>query len=121
MQVVTPRGNLDSAAQDTQLRSGLVALATALLVAAVLGGSGAAPVYRVFVFLPFFVAAYGVLAALYGTCGITALAGRRITCQGSERVADRCERSELRTSGMKVLSGSFLLASAATVLFVTAS
>jgi hypothetical protein len=121
MQVVSPRGNLDATTQDTQLRAGLIALVMALVVAAALGHSGAAPGYRVLVFAPFFVASYGVLAALYGTCGISAIAGRRITCQGTERIADRGERSTQRAKGMKVLSVSLALATAATALFVTAS
>lgn len=121
MQATSPRGNLDAAAQDTQLRSGLIALATALVVAAALGHSSAGPGFRALVFLPFFVASYGVLAALYGTCGISAIAGRRITCQGTERIVDRAERAEKRAQGVKVLSVSFVLAVVATVLFVTAS
>lgn len=121
MQVVSPRGNLDSAAQDTQLRAGLIALATALVVAAALGHSDAAPLVRAVVFVPFFVAAYGVLAALYATCGVTAMAGRRITCQGAERIADRGERSAQRAKGLKVLAASLVLAAGATALFVTAS
>lgn len=121
MQVVSPRGNLDAAAQDTQLRAGLVALAMSLVVAAALGGSGTSPGLRALVFLPFFVAAYGVLAALYGTCGVSAIAGRRITCQGSERIADCGERSVQRARGLKVMGVSFLLAASATALFVAAS
>jgi len=121
MQVVSPRGNLDPSTQDTQLRGGLIALTLALGVAAMLGHSGAAPGYRALVFVPFFVAAYGVMAALYGTCGISAIAGRRITCQGTERIADRNERAVQRRNGMKVLSVSLALATAATFLFVATS
>ncbi|MDF2696414.1 MAG: hypothetical protein K0S65_4797 [Labilithrix sp.] len=124
MQVVSPSeraGNLDAASQDTQLRAGLVALTTGLALAALLCRSGAPSVYRAIVFLPFFVASYGVLAALYATCGISAIAGRRFTCQGSERIADRGELSAHRAKGVKVLSMSLLLAAAATALFVTAS
>src|SRR5678815_4568809 len=84
MHAASPRGNLSASAQDTQLRAGLISLATALAVAAALGHSGAPAGYRALVFIPFFVAVYGVLAALYGTCGISAIAGMRITCQGRE-------------------------------------
>ena len=121
MHAASPRGNLSTAAQDTQLRAGLIALATAIAVAAGLGHIGASPGYRAVVFVPFFVAAYGVLAALYGTCGISAIAGMRITCQGTERIADRSERNVLRAKGMKVLSASLVVAVIGTVLFVTAA
>lgn len=124
MQVVTPServGNLDASAQDTQLRAGLLALTTALITAAALCSTSASPIYRVVVFVPFFIASYGVLAALYATCGISAIAGLRYTCQGSEPIADRSELSAHRSRGIRVLSLSLVLATIATALFVTAS
>jgi hypothetical protein len=121
MAAVTPRGNLDSSAQDMQMRAGLIALALALLSAVALDHRGATPGLRVLAFLPFFVAAYGVLSALYRTCGFSALAGKRMTPDGAERVADREELTSQRKVGMRVLGLSFALAATATALLVLAS
>ncbi len=121
MAAVVPKGNLEAEAQDTQMRVGIVALALALGVATLLARSGASPGYRALAFVPFFFAAYGVLAAFYRTCGVTAIAGRRITCEGSERVADRDELAAQRKRGLGVIGGSVLLAATATALLVAAS
>lgn len=121
MAAAAQRGNLDARAQDNQLRVGLVALAMALVVTALLARFEGASVYRWLMFLPFFVAANGVLAAFYRTCGITAFAGRRMTVEGAEVVADRTELSAQRRIGLRVLGMSVALAWLATALFVTAS
>ena len=103
------------------MRVGLVALAGALIVALFLAQSGAAPAYRALAFLPFFVAANGVLAALYRVCGFTAIAGHRMTADGVEVVADREELAAQRRSGMRVLVLSVALAALATALFIVAT
>jgi uncharacterized membrane protein YecN with MAPEG domain len=121
MGAVAHRGNLDSNAQDRQLRVGLVALAVALVVTLLLVKSGAPPVVRAAAFLPFFFAAYGVLAAFYRVCGFTAIAGRRMTADGVEKVADRAELSAQRRSGLRVIVLSVACAALATALFVVAS
>lgn len=121
MAAVAQRGNLDEAAQDRQMRIGLFALAGALVFALLLAQSGAAPAYRALGFLPFFFAANGVLAALYRVCGFTAIAGRRMTADGTEVVADRSELSAQRRTGLRVLVLSVVLAATATTLFVIAS
>lgn len=121
MAAVTQRGNLDARSQEGQLRVGLVALGMALVVAAFLARSEAATLYRAFVFVPFFVAAYGVLAAFYETCGLTAFRGHRMTADGAEPVADRVELAAQRRTGVQVLSMSGALAGIATALFVVAS
>jgi hypothetical protein len=120
MAALTQRGNLDSRSQEGQLRMGLVALAMALVAAAFLARSDAATLYRVLVFAPFFVAAYGVLAAFYGTCGFCAFAGRRMTADGAEPVADRTDLAAQRKTGLWVLTMSGVCALIATVLFVIA-
>ena len=121
MAAVAQRGNLDGAAQDRQMRMGLFALAGALVVALLLAQSGASPAYRALGFLPFFFAANGVLAALYRVCGFTAIAGRRMTADGTEVVADRAELSAQRRTGLRVLFLSVVLAATATTLFVVAT
>jgi hypothetical protein len=120
MTALVQRGNLDSRSQDGQLRLGLLALAMALAGAAFLARQDAATLYRAAVFVPFFVATNGVLAAFYRTCGITAMAGRRMTPDGVEMVADRAELAAQRRTGLKVLFVSWALALAATTLFVLA-
>lgn len=121
MAAVAQRGNLDAAAQDQQMRIGLLALAGALVVAILLAKSGASPAYRALAFLPFFFAANGVLAALYRVCGFTAMAGRRLTADGAEVVADRAELTGQRRAGLRVIVLSAALAALATSLFVIAS
>lgn len=103
------------------MRAGLFTLAGALVVAVVLAGTGAAPGFRALAFVPFFIAAHGVLASLYGVCGFTAMAGRRITNEGAERVADRSELAGQRRSGLRVVALSMALAGIATTLLVIAS
>ena len=121
MATVAPRGNLDQSAQSAQMRIGLVALAVALGVAIFFAHSGGAAGYRALAFVPFFVAGYGVLSAFYGVCGFTALAGRRMTAEGSELVADRSELSRQRMYGLRVIVMSVLLAGVATALFISAA
>jgi uncharacterized membrane protein YecN with MAPEG domain len=96
MAAVAHRGNLDSNAQDRQLRVGLVALAGALVVAL-------------------------LLVTFYRVCGFTAIAGRRMTADGVEKVADRAELSAQRRSGFRVIVLSVACAALATALFVVAS
>lgn len=128
MAAITRRGNLDDqASRQGQLRVGLAALAMALVLAAFLGGGGSgaggpvAPVpLRALVFVPFFVGAYGVLAAFYKTCAFHALSRTRSTAVGSEPVADRAELQAQRRTGALVVLGSAGLAAAATLLFVLA-
>ncbi len=103
------------------MRIGLVALAGALVFALLLANSGASPAYRAVAFLPFFFAANGVIAALYGVCAFTAMAGRRLTSHGAEVVADRTELAGQRRSGMRVIALSVALAALATSLFMMAS
>jgi len=102
------------------MRAGLVALAVGLVAASLLADSGLAPGYRALAFMPFFVAAYGVTSALYGVCGFSALAGRRRTLDGAERVAERAELHRLRRVGIRVVGMSGALAVVATLFFVIA-
>jgi hypothetical protein len=103
------------------MRIGLVALAGALVFALLLVRSGASPAYRALGFIPFFFAVNGFLAALYRVCGFTALAGRRLTADGAEVVADRAELAGQRRTGLRVLGLSVALAALATSLFVLAT
>ncbi len=113
--------NLDARSQETQMRIGLVALAGALVVALLLARSGAPPAYRALGFIPFFFATNGVLTALYGVCGFTAMAGRRLTNDGVEVVANRKELAGQRRSGLRVIALSLAIAALVTTLFVFAT
>jgi hypothetical protein len=103
------------------MRVGVVALATALVLGTLIAKSGAAHGYRALAFGPFFVAGYGVLAALYRTCGISAIVGRRVTSDGMERIVDRVELAELRSRGLRIIAGSVVLAAGATSVLFFAS
>jgi hypothetical protein len=122
MAALTERGNLDARAREGQLRVGLAALGMALVLSAFLCRPelGADAGYRAIVFVPFFVASYGVLAAFYRTCGLSAIAGHRRTPDGTEPVADRAELASQRRTGAMVMLMSVGLAGAATLLFVIA-
>ena len=122
MDASTQRGNLDAAAQDGQLRVGLVALTMALGLAAFLDKQESLPMgLRSLVFIPLFVGAYGVLAAFYGVCGIAAASGKRRTPMGDEPVADRRELSSQRKTGALVVLMSAVIAAGATTALVLAT
>jgi hypothetical protein len=121
MAAVAQRGNLDTRSQDQQMRMGLVALAGALVFAVFLMRTGAPPTYRALGFVPFFFAVNGFLAALYRVCGFTAIAGRRMTADGAEVVADRAELAAQRRTGLRVLVLSVVLSALATSLLMVAN
>lgn len=110
--------NLDTHAQNVGLRAGIGLIAVALAVAVALQEFGAAAHYRLLLLPAFFVGAYGVQAALVGTCGFSALMGRRFTSGASRPVANRAELAQLRRRGLtgiavsaavSVLTGAVLL------------
>jgi len=94
-----PVVNLDARAQNVALRAGIGVIALSLAIAVLLQQLGAAAHYRLLLVPAFFFGPYAVQAALVGTCGFTALLGRRITSSGPEPVADRAELVALRRRG----------------------
>jgi hypothetical protein len=114
------RTNLESTAQDTNMRIGLVALGVSLVASVLLLNAGAGAACRSLTFVPFLLAAYGIMAALFCTCGFTALAGMRRTNAGPERIADPVERSNVRARGLRVILGSVVIAAVATGLLMGA-
>jgi hypothetical protein len=92
--------NLDAHAQNVGLRAGIGVIAAALAVAVALQEIGAAAHYRLLLVPAFFAGAYGVQAALFGTCGFTALMGRRFSAGAPEPVANRAELAQLRRRGL---------------------
>jgi hypothetical protein len=101
-----PVANLDAQAQNVGLRAGIGVIAASLALAVLLQMLGAATLYRLLLVPAFFAGVYGVQAALVGTCGFTALLGRRITSSGPEPVADRAELGALRRRGIWGIAAS---------------
>jgi hypothetical protein len=115
-----PIVNLDAQAQNVGLRAGIAMIAVSLALAVLLQMLGAAMVYRLLLVPAFFAGVYGVQAALVGTCGFTALLGRRITSSGPEPVADRAELVALRRRGLWGIAASIGVAAITGVLLVLA-
>jgi len=108
--------NLDERAQNMQLRFGLCAMALGLVAAMAMNALGVGRGVHALLLPVLFVGAYGVCAGLCRTCGVTAMAGRRLTASGSEPIADRCELAALRRRGLAVVVGSLVVSALATAL-----
>ncbi len=113
-------GNLDSRAQNLQLRIGVGMIAAALAVAVISLGFGVPSGYRVLLGLPLFFGTYGVYAGLTRTCGFTALRGMRMTESGPVPVADKTALAAHRHQGFQVICGSAIISVAATLLLLIA-
>jgi hypothetical protein len=108
--------NLDGRAQNAQLRFGLVVLALGLAGAMAMNALGLGLGMHALLVPVLFAGAYGICAGLARTCGLTAIAGRRITATGTEPVADRNELHALRRRGAAVIATSLFVSVIATVL-----
>lgn len=111
-------GNLGDKAQNTRLRLGVIGLGVALLLAVTLIGVGTSPAVRALLFVPFFVGAFGAFQGLFRTCTYAAKNDVLLTDAGEEKVLECEARSRVRAEGRKVMLGSILTASAATILCV---
>lgn len=76
------------------------------------------PLFRVVLFVPFFVAEYAFFQGIYRICGLAALRGMRRTGEGAEKIADPRERFACRCAGRVQLFHAFLASSLMTGLFV---
>jgi hypothetical protein len=112
--------NLDSSARDSQLRAGVFTFATGLAIAAVLVRVHAGAGVRVLLFFPFFFGIYCVVSALLGTCGVSALMRRRISCGGAQRMGDRRHIAGARRRGMMVLTATATASALATIAMMIA-
>jgi hypothetical protein len=108
--------NLDGRAQNAQLRVGVATLAVGLAAAMAMNSHDAGPRMHMALLPLFFVGAYGIVAGLSRTCGVTGIAGRRLTATGTERIADREELVAVRRRGAKVVATSLFVAVLVTVL-----
>jgi len=111
-------GNLGDKAQNNRLRMGLLGLGGALLLAVVLISSGASPLVRAALFVPFFFGSFGALQGLFRTCTFAAKQGLQVSDDGVSKLFDEKARERMRREGAKVMLGSVLSASMATVLCV---
>ena len=76
------------------------------------------PLWRVALFVPFFLAEYSFFLAIYRNCGLAALRGLRFTGEGRERIADPRERQACRCAGKAQIVHALSAATALTALFV---
>jgi hypothetical protein len=110
--------NLSDANVARRLRAGIVLLALALAVAAVLEARSASHLSRLALFPLLFVAANAFFQAIYRTCGFSAWRGFRHTVEGEERIADPHALRLSRARGRKQLIHALLSALALTGLLV---
>ncbi len=112
--------NLDTRAQNFQLRLGVVMIALSLGVAVALVRAEVGTAYRLLVALPMYFGTYAVYAGLTKTCGFTALRGLRMTASGPAPVADKAELAAQRRRGLRVIASSAAVAGLATLLLAVA-
>ena len=108
--------NLDARAQNMQLRAGILVSALGVGAVVALNRLGVGLGTRALLVPVLFVGVYGICAGLTRTCGLTAIAGRRLTPTGTEPIADRAELSALRRRGAAVMATSLFVSVLATAL-----
>jgi hypothetical protein len=113
--------NLTDVNVARRLRIGIACLALGLGLAILFEKMHAAPLFRLALFVPFFVSANAFFQGVFETCGFSAFAGLRMTGCGSERIADRTELRSVRARGMKQIGLAIVAALALTALFVFAA
>jgi hypothetical protein len=113
-----PAGNLESEGQSARMRLGIIALAVALGLVLTLQSFEAPRLWRLSLFLPFFLTLFGATQALYRTCPSLAARGVREVCGSEEPIARASERTHSRSIGHRVLLLSVVGALIATTVFV---
>ena len=109
--------NLESEGQSARMRLGIGALAIALGLVLTLQSLDAPRLWRLTLFVPFFLTLFGATQALYRTCPSLASRGVREVCGAQEPVARASERQRSRQLGHRVLWLSVVGAAAATAVF----
>lgn len=109
--------NLESEGQSSRMRLGIAALAIALGLVLTLQALDAPRLWRLTLFVPFFLTLFGATQALYRTCPSLAARGVREVCGSEEPVARASERQRSRQLGHRVLWLSTLGAAVATAVF----
>jgi hypothetical protein len=111
-------GNLESEGQSARMRVGIIALAVALGLVLALQAFDAPRLWRLSLFLPFFLTLFGATQALYRTCPSLAARGVREVCGAEEPVVRAAERDRSRSVGHRILLLSTVGAALATAVFV---
>lgn len=110
--------NLDEVVQSRMLRFGVGMSLVALGLSTILLETGASTFPRVFLFVPFWLACYGVLSSLFRTCAFAALGGCRLASCGRQPIAGREGVSAVRRRGLGVFIASVALAACMTLLLL---
>lgn len=110
--------NLDDVVQGRMMRFGVAMLLVALGLSTILLQIGASGLPRAFLFVPFWLAAYGVLSSLFRTCAFAALGAMRLGCRGAEPIAGAEGVRAVRRRGLRVLLASVVLAALMTALLL---
>ena len=109
--------NLQSHGQNGRLRMGLLGLGVGLGLAMFLVQADIPRSWRLILFIPFFIAAFGSLQGLYRTCPGMAMKGVRETASGGEvRVIGPEDQARMKKLGNKVMATTAGVALAATMV-----
>lgn len=110
--------NLDDVVQGRMLRFGVAMALVALGLSTILLQSGASTFPRVLLFVPFWLACYGVLSSLFRTCAFAALGSCRLASCGRQPIAGREGVRAVRRRGLGVFLASVALAALMTALLL---
>ncbi|MCU0683969.1 MAG: hypothetical protein MUF34_17295 [Polyangiaceae bacterium] len=110
--------NLDEVVQSRMMRFGVAMSLVALGLSTIVLQVGASTFPRAFLFVPFWLAAYGVLSSLFRTCAFAALGACRLNCRGTEPIAGADGVRAVRRRGLRVFLASVALAALLTTLLV---
>lgn len=100
------------------MRFGVAMSLVGLGLATILLHSGASTSGRALLVVPFWLAAYGVLASLFRTCAFAALGSCRLAACGRQPIAGREGVRAVRRTGLRVLAASVALAVLLTALLL---
>jgi hypothetical protein len=114
-------GNLCPRAQVGMLRGSALTMAIALGATVVLVEAGVGMPWRLGVVVLFLAAFLQLFEAFSATCVFRAAAGKRVTSQGSERIANPSELVRIRRRARGVFAASLASAVAATGLLAALS
>lgn len=112
--------NLETYGQNGRLRMGVFFLAVGLVMALGFEVYGASRGWRLSLFVPFFMGAFGAFQGLYRTCPTLAAKGTRegVAPGNEERVINSADVERSRRLSRKVLAFSLINAVLATSVFV---
>ncbi|HEU4404226.1 MAG TPA: hypothetical protein VFS43_02885 [Polyangiaceae bacterium] len=118
MAVPYQASNLDEVVQSRMLRFGVAMSLVALGLSTILLETGASTFPRALLFVPFWLAAYGVLSSLFRTCAFAALGASRLASCGRQPIACREGVTAVRRRGFGVFLASVAVAALMTGLLL---